>query len=359
MNTDAGRKDPKVVSRLIDLVESGLNPDEIGKVLEDEAEKAALEEYEGPEEEERFSSEIKIIAQALAYRQADPSDLPEIMALLTKAYEAEVSGPESYREGASLHVEQFINLFEDKSYKWLVCEAPNGNRMEKDGVILGISIYSTDGISRCNGEVEGNLGSIRLFAVLPRFHGLCIGLRLLKKTEAFMLKAGCVRCMACTATARRTVATWLKRRGYNLAGTSPYPAQLMGHVLKSKPAGDVTVTAKGMDLCEVRLMQFLKKIFNTEATLPSTAEKKPAAMPVPTVLRLVGDEVDVVHVEKGDEEGLEGQEPEESEEAKCKRLGVPYVSGKMHLPPHWRHAGASAPTVRPDSNANSNDIPLD
>ena len=57
-------------------------------------------------------------------------------------------------------------------------------------------------MSRRNGEVEGNLGSIRLFAVLPRFHGLCIGLRLLKKTESYMFRANCVRCMACAASTR-------------------------------------------------------------------------------------------------------------------------------------------------------------
>ena len=241
MNTDAGRKDPKLVAKLMDLVESGVNPLDIAKHLEEDAEKAALEAVEGPPEDEIFAREIKIIAQALAYRKAEAADLHEVMTLLTNAYKYEIIGDEAFRAGPSLNVELFIELFEDPSYQWLVCEAPNGRGVEKDGVILGVSIFSVDGVSRCNGVVEGKLGSIRLFGVLPRFHGVCIGLRLLQTTEQTMFKAGCVRSMACASTSRKRVATWLARRGYRLAGTSAYPAEALGHVLL--PQYEPSVTA--------------------------------------------------------------------------------------------------------------------
>ena len=63
------------------------------------------------------------------------------------------------------------------------------------------------------GEVEGRLGVIRLFGILPRYHGLCIGSRLLKRVEKAMAIEGCVRCMACIPSARGTMCDWIERRG--------------------------------------------------------------------------------------------------------------------------------------------------
>ena len=54
MNSAAGRKDPKAVNQLISLLESGVSPAEAAKRMEEEAEKAALREVEGPDEEEEF-----------------------------------------------------------------------------------------------------------------------------------------------------------------------------------------------------------------------------------------------------------------------------------------------------------------
>lgn len=349
MNTDAGRKDPKLVSKLMDLVESGVNPLDIAKHLEEDAEKAALEAVEGPPEDETFAREIKIIAQALAYRKAEAADLHEIMTLLTNAYKYEIIGSEAFRVGPSLNVELFIELFEDPSYQWLVCEAPSGRGVEKDGVILGVSIFSVDGVSRCNGMVEGKLGSIRLFGVLPRFHGVCIGLRLLQKTEQTMYKTGCVRSMTCTSSTRKRVATWLARRGYRLAGTSPYPAEAMGHTLLPQYEPSVIAEKQGpvpvpegspvpvSPTTILGLMQFLKKLESTEATrAPAVADSKTSnASTTHTVLSLVGQAA------REAEDLLD----EESDEDKRKRLNMPYVEGKMHLPPHWRHAAAPEDTT--------------
>jgi GNAT superfamily N-acetyltransferase len=38
------------------------------------------------------------------------------------------------------------------------------------------------------GEIEGNLGAIRLFGVLKQYQGLCIGHRLLKRVESIMFR---------------------------------------------------------------------------------------------------------------------------------------------------------------------------
>ena len=379
MMQDIQKKDPKLVAKIIDMVESGVSPDDIGKRLEEEREIAALEAVEGPPDEEKFAAEIKIIAQALAYREACDDDLIEIMALFNAAYMCEIRGPESFRTGLSagstaedsaaashddsmaepVSVEQFISLYKDKSYKWLVCEAPSGRGVEKDGVILGVSVYSVNGKSTKNGKNEGNLGSIRLFAVLPRFHGVCIGLRLLKKTESKMHKSGCVRSLACCPAPRKSVASWLKRRGYTYVGGSPYPFDQLQQVPKK------------INDDNVLLLQFLKRIEDTTANNAGADSKCSSNNAVgsgdsdapPTVLRLAYDDDrgDASVANEFDKSIPSILDDDEDDDDKRMRLGLPYVEGKMHLPPHWRTAGAVAPTTTIDNNEMDagSDIPLD
>jgi hypothetical protein len=84
-------------------------------------------------------------------------------------------------------------------------------------------------------------------------------------------------------------------------------------------------------------MQFLKKLESTEATrAPAVADSKTSnASTTHTVLSLVGQAA------REAEDLLD----EESDEDKRKRLNMPYVEGKMHLPPHWRHAAAPEDTT--------------
>jgi GNAT superfamily N-acetyltransferase len=63
------------------------------------------------------------------------------------------------------------------------------------------------------GEVEGFLGVIRFLGVLPRYHGLCIGRRLICRVEEIMAKKDCVRCMCCIPGPRSSMAHWVQRRG--------------------------------------------------------------------------------------------------------------------------------------------------
>lgn len=339
---EAAHKDPRAVNRLIGLLESGVSPEEAAKKMEFEAEKAALEEVEGPDEEETFTDEIKIISQALAFRKAEPDDLMEVMRLLNAAYSVETGdGEESFRRGDGMSVEVLISLFDDKSYEWLVVEAPNGREAVKDGTLLGVCVYSTDGVSRRNGEIEGKLGSIRILAVLPQFHGYMIGLRLLKRVESNMFKAGCVRSMACIPSVRATLEEWFEHRGYKLAGMTAYPAAAADHDVREEfDIDDSEAAPEGStEKRHLRLLHFMRKL---EVTAPTsvaeskrgtgsnsteansaggTDEYEPA-----TVLRLAGD------VHEGD--------------AQQQQAGV-YVPGKMHLPPHWRHAAPppAAPTT--------------
>lgn len=139
------------VAKLQGLIESGLDPDQIIATLQQEdAEKHRVSE-EGPDDE-TFADEIKIIAQALAFRVACEDDIPAITNLLRQAYLVETDGSESFRTGDSFSTESVIALYSDPSYRWLIVEAPNGQGVEVDGVMLGICCYSMDGVSRRNGK---------------------------------------------------------------------------------------------------------------------------------------------------------------------------------------------------------------
>ena len=287
------KSNPELVNKLTALVEQGLNPEEIVKSLQEEVKLKALEEAEGPADEERFPEEILIISQALAYRDAIESDLIEIARLLNAAYEPETRGEEAFRRGDGITADSVGELFQDKSYLWQIVEAPNGRGIEVDGVMLGVCCFSIDGISRRNGEVEGNLGAIRLFGILPRFRGVCIGLRLLRRVEAFMMQSGCCRVMACIPSPRKSMAEWLERKKYLLAGTSPYPARAVGHeVLEEKHNGE-----------ELKLLMYIKAL----EALTLAAEGKDKKQKSSIALN--------------------------SQHAPA----PPTVTGKMHLPPHWRY----------------------
>lgn len=289
--------DPALAARVYGLIESGLSSEDVAKALVEDNVSRHLSKTEGSrsfaEETEVFADEIRVIAQALAYRQATAEDIPEVARLLEAAYAPEVQadGAEAFRVGAAVSLDSVEALFADASYLWQVVEAPSGRDVELDGVILGCCCYSTDGVSRRNGEVEGPLGSIRYMAVLPRFQGVCVGLRLLRKIEQLMEESGCVRAMACVPSTRVSMASWLGRRGFRLAGKSPYPAGALGHELRS-------------DTPSVQLDALVKAL---EGAVAAADGKK----------------------------------------AKSTVLGAavppqpPVVPGKMHLPPHWRYPGAA------------------
>ena len=346
MNSAAGRKDPKAVNQLIGLLESGMSPAEAAKKMEEEAEKAALREIEGPEEEEEFPDEIKIISQALAFRKAEPEDLMGIMRLLNAAYGVETGeGKEAFRTGDPMSVEVVIRLFDDKSFEWLVVEAPNGQEVLQDGTILGVCVYSTDGVSRKNGEVEGKLGSIRLLAVLPRFHGLCIGLRLLKKTESNMFKLGCVRSLACIASVRKNLAEWLEHRGYKMAGLTAYPAGAIEQTILPEFDIDDGEEPKRGHRKNLRLMHYMKRLEDTTPTAEADTKGQRALSAAVAMGAEEGETVFDTVVQLTTDLRIAGKtgggkgEKEGQEQDRTKPPEV--VPGKMHLAPHWRHAGPS------------------
>lgn len=243
------QKHPQMAAKIADQIEYGLTPDQIIQSFVDADVKRNLEKEEGPTFEENFADEILVISQALAYRELTSNDTDELWKLLSAAYEPEVHGDEAFREGEPVSTASLNQVLNDASYHWLVIEAPSGRGVELDGVILGAACFSTDGVSRRNGVVEGKLGSIRFLAVLPRYHGFCVGQRLLSKVELEMVRLGCCKSMCCIPTPRLSATEWIVRRGYFDLGAVLYPAASLGHTLL-QPDGD--------EASEVQLVRFVK-----------------------------------------------------------------------------------------------------
>ena len=145
--------DPKFQAKLQDLVESGLGPEEIIQHFREEDEKKALEETEGPPFEEEIPDEIKVIAQALAYRGIEEGDIKDIYRLINESYSPESNdGKESFRIGNCVSRETFQGIIDDPDYHWLIVEAPGRSNGDGGSLILGVVCYSTSGTSKRNGN---------------------------------------------------------------------------------------------------------------------------------------------------------------------------------------------------------------
>lgn len=316
---EISNRDPALVSQVTNLIEKGYTSSDIAKTLISDNERRELivtgDIYDSDEE---FPDEIRLIAQALCFRNGTIDDINDIKKLLNNAYkyELKLNNNDKYKEGfrkeeEAITMDTITQLFE-QSYKWLIVEAPNGHNIENDGVMLGVCCYSTDGISRKNGEVEGNLGSIRLFGVLPRYHGLFIGLRMLRRVESEMYKIKCCRVMVCIPSIRLSMMNWIERRGYIKTGARPYPAQALGH--------DVVIE-------QLQLMVYLKPLDNENNDSADTKEKEKPML----YLNVKGPDVTTTIMHNDDDNDNDTNDDENDTE----KL-IPQVPGKMNLPPHWR-----------------------
>ena len=313
-------RDPALVSQLTSLIEKGYTPEDIAKTLISDNQRRELEKtgdiYENDEE---FPDEIRLIAQALCYRVGTIDDINDIKKILNSAYKYELinNNNDKCNEGfrtdkEAVAIDVITDLF-DQSYKWLIVEAPNGQNIEMDGVMLGVCCYSTDGVSRKNGEIEGYLGSIRLFGVLPRYHGLFIGLRLLQRVETEMLKLKCCRSMVCIPSSRESMASWIERRGYIKTGAHPYPSKHLHH--------EVVIE-------DLKLLVYLKPLDNEDDNIADTKEKK--EKPILTLNNKVSDATVFMHNDNNDLDDNNNYINNNNRDV------LPRIPGKMNLPPHWR-----------------------
>ncbi len=258
-------KHPDIAAQVTNLIESGLCPDEIINHFRSEDEKKVNQSSES----EIFPDEIYQISQAFAYRSACLSDDISIFNLLYKSYSIEIDGDESFRSDEAVSLDTIRSLLNDDTYQWILAELPSGQYVGNDGALIGVCCFSTTGLSRRNGKVEGKLGSIRFFGILPRYRGFCVGQRILSKVEDIIFNKPpfCCRSMVCIPSTRVSLLKWVERRGYSRVGSMPYPAAALGHTLKSS---------------EVELIQFIKS-GPSLLSADSSADDK-----LPTVKTLVG-----------------------------------------------------------------------
>ena len=200
---------------IYNLIDAGNSPEDIARILNEKIVQNGLDESSA----ETFPDEILMISQALAYRTATIQDSGAIRNLINLAYQDETCGQESFRIGETITVDIIKSLLEQSDYRWILAEAPDGRGVEDDGMLLGICCYTIDGISRKNGIVEGNLGSVRYLCVRPKYRGLCLGFRILQKVELLMANS-CVRIMICVPNKRTSMCRWLEKKKFQFAGIS-------------------------------------------------------------------------------------------------------------------------------------------
>lgn len=319
------KKHPQLAAELQTLIESGMNPDQLIQHFKekDESKEGDDGSTDAPE---LFPDEIRMISQAFAYREPASDDIKGVYDLLNAAYMDELNGPESFRvsrtkESVSLETIQY--LFADSSYQWLVMENPS----EDSDAMIGACCFSTDGVSRRNGELEGALGSIRFFGIMPRYRGLCVGKRLLDKVEDIMFnKSKCCRAMICLPSTRTNLLAWVQRKNYVSVGSTPYPAKSIGHILKP-------------DIDAVELVQFIKckTSLHSGDDTADDKEKKILALAEPnhdaSTSQVSGEVESPSELES--KTSTSGTELDASDD-KNATLGQSNGS-QSHLPPLWRN----------------------
>lgn len=220
MIRDVIEKDSQFVEDVFDLINQGNRAEEIIQILQSKQEVKQEQNIS----DDIIPSDIKVVSQALAFSEPCLEDMREIYNLLLSAYNCEVFGNEKFLLKSTIQYDELIEIFKSNDYKWLMAQCPSGRGIIADSSILGVCCYSTSGYSRKDGKIEGKLGSIRYFAVLPQFQGLCIGQRLLKRLENIISRFGCCRAMICAASSRCSLQRWIERRGYVFANKIPYPS---------------------------------------------------------------------------------------------------------------------------------------
>lgn len=292
--------DPVFMSKVKDLAEKGLNPDEIIDAFrQEDIAKANSSADDGVTFDEKIPDEIKVIAQALAYRDPEPEDLNVLYSLLNASYSVEWTGSQAFRqEGDCVDKSTLEDMIASSEYRWIVVEAPGRSRDDGRSLILGAACFTTSGSCKRNGTVEGRLGSVRFFFVSPEFQRLNVGKRLLFRVEKAMHEEGCVRIMFSIPSTRSMLETWLHNKDFEQVASIPYPALHLKHELV---------------VSDVKLNLFQKPLGKKVPGATSSSARSNS---------------DVSTEDSSDEPSPSSMPPE--------------MQRNTHLPPHWRGIQTSA-----------------
>ena len=87
MMNEITNRDPGLINQVTSLIEKGLTPEDIAKTLIlDNERRELIKTGDIYESDEEFPDEIRLIAQALCYRNGTIDDINDIKKLLNNAY---------------------------------------------------------------------------------------------------------------------------------------------------------------------------------------------------------------------------------------------------------------------------------
>lgn len=172
-------------------------------------------------------AEIRLMAQALAFRSAEPGDAAVLVRLLNEAYAAEratPANPQGFNPDPLTDRATVDAMILDPDCRWLLVEAPDGQGEFPDGLLLGCCCFSVGGAA--SATTPDVVGAVRMIGVREQFKGLCLGQRLLARVETEMRAAGSQRSLACIPDRCPDMVAWAKRRGYAQIAVAQYPERL-------------------------------------------------------------------------------------------------------------------------------------
>lgn len=367
MSDDEG-EETRIQNKIQRLANDGYSLEDIMKKLNTEFELEAIEKHEKKLREqgklayhdEKILQERELlfdnqkfylyVSQTFQYREPNKENIKEkkkIYQLLRDAYRTEILGPESFRSGLSLTLEEFDQVYNDPDYHWLLAITPNGYEVVDNDEIIAVCCYTRDGIMRINGKEQvGKLISIRYLASLSflryphgakqienwvnKRYGYRCGTRLLKKIiDNIILENSSFPSNSNDrhdwvnlpiVSTRDSLFAWAGNEGFEPISAFPYPKSL-NHKLKENLNEEVLLVN-----CVTQLSK------------DKELEKK---------------ELELIKNKKIIEEKLKNNKDydDDFDEIERSKQNNIYVEGKMHLPPAWRYAGNSSSNTSTTSSS--------
>ncbi|GMH53369.1 hypothetical protein TL16_g01440 [Triparma laevis f. inornata] len=208
---------------------SAFTSKEIDELGLDETEFSAYKQQRDEEDNHPRLDEIRVIAQTLAFSKASTKDAPAIAVLLNLAYnKAECNnGVEKFRTGDVIDEATVSAMIRDPGCRMMIAEVPDGKRVVKNGAIIAVCCYSVGAaaVTETDSSMKAKRkpAAIRLLAVMSEFWGLCVGQRMLQRAEKDMIKEKATQNILAVPSTRKSMASWLNRRGYSMTSQVNFP----------------------------------------------------------------------------------------------------------------------------------------
>jgi hypothetical protein len=201
---------------------------ELRELADSEKDGHVFKQQKSEDAKHPLAEQINVIAQGLAFTLATKADVAKITAVVNSAYNKmeriDKNWGEGFRTGDAVDDETVAMMIRDPDVTVMLCECPDGRGFVKNGTLLGVCCFSVGSSAvTTNSENDPPRGAVRILAVRPDFFGVYVGTRLLDKVEAKMKKAAAVALCMCVPSSRKSLSSWVGRRGYKIVAELPYP----------------------------------------------------------------------------------------------------------------------------------------